>query len=235
MKQKVRIGITDCGKYENYRRWIEGEAGLEPVKLSMHLQNAAELDSCDGVLFSGGEDLHPALYGKPEYVEEFGLLEIIPGRDRFEYEVLEKALAGKKPVLGICRGLQLINVFLGGTLLPDIPALLPSTAHGKKNGLDQCHAIKVETGSLLYSICGQGAGLVNSAHHQSAARPGDDLKIVATSDPGIVEALEWKDPTNKSWLLLVQWHPERMADLSSPFSALVKNAFLGAAKKLKTV
>jgi putative glutamine amidotransferase len=234
MKQKLRIGITDCGKFDNYRRWIEAEAGVEPIKLSMQLQNAAEVENCDGILFSGGEDLHPVLYGKPEYVDEFGLQEIIPGRDRFEYEVMERALAGEKPVLGICRGLQLINVFLGGTLVPDIPTLFQSTDHGKKNGLDQTHAIKVEPGSLLHNICGQEGGMVNSAHHQSAGQPADPLKVVASSDPGIVEALEWKDPADKSWLLMVQWHPERMSDLSSPFSARVKNAFLGAAKAMKS-
>jgi putative glutamine amidotransferase len=230
MNRPIRIGITDCGKYDNYRRWMESETGVEPVKLSLHRQNAADVETCDGILFSGGEDLHPELYGKPEYVEEFRLEEIIPARDRFEYDVMERALAAKKPILGICRGLQLINVYLGGTLLPDIPALFQSTAHGKKNGLDQIHAIRVEPGSLLHSICGQELGIVNSAHHQSADQPAESLKITASSEPGILEALEWKDRTGKSWLLLVQWHPERMSDLSSPFSAFVKNAFLDAVK-----
>ncbi len=196
----------------------------------MHLQNAADTESCDGILFSGGEDLHPALYGKPEYVEEFGLQEIIPARDEFEYQVIEKALAGEKPVLGICRGLQLINVFLGGTLVPDIPAISHSKGHGKQNGVDQVHTIQVIPGTMLRDICGQERGLVNSAHHQSAGRPAPSLKISATGEPGIVEAMEWEIPENKSWLLMVQWHPERMSDLSSPFSAFVKNAFLTAVK-----
>ena len=199
----------------------------------MHLQNAADVEHCDGILFSGGEDLQPALYGKPEYVEAFGLKEIIPERDQFEYEVLEKALGSGKPVLGICRGLQLINVYLGGTLVPDIPTLLHSDGHGKKNGLDRTHQIQVEPGTLLHSICGQDQGLVNSAHHQSAGSPADSLKITAVSDPGIVEAMEWKEPEAKSWLLMVQWHPERMSDLSSPFSAFIKNTFLDAAKRKK--
>ena len=233
MSRCVKIGITDCGKYENYRRWIGAEESLEPVKLSMHLNNAAEAENCDGILFSGGEDLHPSLYGKPEYVENFGLQEIIPERDRFEYEVLKKALAGGKPVLGICRGLQLINVYLGGTLVPDIPVLFHSDGHGKKNGLDRTHQIRVEPGSLLHQICGQEQGMVNSAHHQSAGQPADALKITAVSEPGIVEAMEWKDASAKPWLLMIQWHPERMSDLSSPFSTFVKNAFLEAAKSGK--
>ena len=231
MSHPLRIGITDCGKYENYRRWLESEPGIDPVKLSMQLGNAAEVEYCNGILFSGGEDLHPELYGKPEFVEEFGLKEIIPARDRFEYEVFGKALAGKKPVLGICRGLQLINVYLGGTLVPDIPSLFDSTVHGKINGVDQTHTIQVERGSLLHGICGQELGIVNSAHHQSVATAANSLKISAYSEPGIVEAMEWKNPSDKSWLLMIQWHPERMSDLNSPFSEQVKNAFLQECNK----
>jgi len=224
----LRIGITDCGKFENYRRWLESETGVKVVKLSMHSKNADEVDGCDAVIFSGGEDLHPKLYGRPEFVLDYGLKEIIPERDQFEYQVIAKAFTGKKPVLGICRGLQLINVFLEGTLVPDIPALCQSLAHGKLNGADQTHFVRVVPGTLLYNICGQDLGTVNSAHHQTVDKPGDLLKISAYSEPSIVEAMEWKEPANKSWLLMVQWHPERMADLSSPFSASVKTAFLDA-------
>lgn len=206
------------------------EPGIEVVKLSFHAQNDSEIDSCQGILFSGGEDLHPELYGKPEFVQQFGLTEIIPARDQFEYKVIEKAFSLKKPVLGICRGLQLINVFLGGTLVPDIPILYHSTAHGKISGQDQTHFIRVENISLLRDIAGQELGIVNSAHHQSVDRPANDLKISAYSEPAIVEAMEWKEPAKKSWLLMVQWHPERMSDLSSPLSANLKSAFLEVSK-----
>jgi putative glutamine amidotransferase len=228
MNQIIKIGITDCGKFENYRKWVESETGVKVVKLSMYNKNADEMDECDGVIFSGGEDLHPKLYGKPEFELDYGLKEIIPERDQFEYQVIAKAFSSKKPVLGICRGLQLINVFLEGTLVPDIPAVLHSTDHGKKNGVDQTHFVRVIPNTLLYNICGLELGTVNSAHHQSVDKPGDLLRISAYSEPSIVEAMEWKDPLNKSWLLMVQWHPERMTDLSSPFSAAVKIAFLDA-------
>jgi putative glutamine amidotransferase len=224
----IRIGVTDCGKFENYRRWIESETGIRVVKLSMHSGNSDDVSECDGIIFSGGEDLHPALYGKPEYEKEFGLTEIIPARDQFEYHVIAKAFTEKKPVLGICRGLQLINVFLGGTLVPDIPVIHMSSGHGKHNGVDQTHLIRLVPDTLLWNICGQELGTVNSAHHQSADKPGELLKISAFSEPSIVEAMEWKEPVNKSWLLLVQWHPERMSDLSSPFSVSIKSAFLDA-------
>lgn len=228
MAKTLKIGITDCGKYENYRRWIESEPGVEAVRLSFSRGNQAEVNACDGILFSGGEDLHPDLYGKPEYVEEFGLKEIIPERDDFEYRVAREAFNGKKPVLGICRGLQLLNVFLGGSLVPDIPIRYSNRMHGKVNGQDQTHFIRVEPDTLLHDISNQELGIVNSAHHQSVDRPANTLKISAFSEPSIVEAMEWKEPEKKSWLLMVQWHPERMADLSSPFSAKLKTAFLEA-------
>jgi putative glutamine amidotransferase len=221
----IRIGITDCGKFENYRRWI-AEGGAEVIRLSANSQNASEAESCDGILFSGGEDLHPGLYGKPEYQEQYGLKDILPDRDEFEYEVLSLAMQLKKPVLGICRGLQLINVFLGGALVPDIPSIFHSKAHGKEFGKDQEHAIEVDKGSLLYSICRQASGIVNSAHHQSAALPAASLKISATAEETVVEAMEWKEPAGKPWLLMIQWHPERMSDTGSPFSAGIKAAFL---------
>ncbi len=229
MKSTLKIGITDCGKFDNYRRWIE-TAGVEVVKLGFQNQNAGDVEKCDGVIFSGGEDLQPGLYGKPEYVAEYGLKEIIPERDRFEYQVLEKALASHKPVLGICRGLQLINVFLGGTLVPDIPTLFHSSNHGKIDGVDQTHSIHVEEDSLLKAICGADSGMVNSAHHQSSDQPAGPLKISAYGEPDIVEAMEWKEPVDKSWLLMVQWHPERMKDPESSFSMAIKNAFLEAAR-----
>jgi putative glutamine amidotransferase len=230
----IKIGITDCGKYENYRRWIAMEPGIEIVKLSFHDRNQNDAETCDGIIFSGGEDVHPGLYGKAEFVEEYGLKEIIPDRDRFEYEVIEKALEHRKPVLGICRGLQLINVFLGGTLFPDIPTLHKSTAHGKISGQDQNHQIRISKDSMLCMISGEQLGQVNSAHHQSVDRPAIDLKISAVSEPAIVEAMEWNDPSDKSWLLLVQWHPERMQDLSSPFSDKLKKAFLRAVPKAES-
>jgi putative glutamine amidotransferase len=188
------------------------------------------VESCDGILFSGGEDLHPELYGKPEFMQEYGLKEIIPQRDQFEYEVIKKSFDKKKPVLGICRGLQLINVYLGGSLVPDIPSLFHSTAHGKIGGQDQTHFIRIEPDSILHAISHQELGIVNSAHHQSVDRPAKELKISAFSEPAIVEAMEWKEPAKKSWLLMVQWHPERMSDLSSPLSGNLKTAFLQASR-----
>ena len=231
MTQKLRIGVADCGKYENYRRWIEATGEAEAVKLSMYLNNPEAVAACDGVVLSGGEDVQPELYGRPEYVKDYDLKEIIPERDQFEYAVIGNVLAEEKPLLGICRGLQVVNVFLGGDLVPDIPSVLHSGFHGKKEGVDQLHPVTIVPGSLLATVARVNGGQVNSAHHQSAGKPAKDLKITATGDAGIVEAMEWENPQRRSWLLLVQWHPERMADQGSPLTAGVRKAFLEACRK----
>jgi putative glutamine amidotransferase len=228
--KKLRIGVADCGKYENYRRWMEATGEAEAVKLSMYLNNPEAVADCDGVLLSGGEDVQPGLYGRPEYVKEYGLKEIIPERDKFEFSVIGNVLDQGKPLLGICRGLQVTNVYLGGDLVPDIPSVLQSGFHGKKEGADQLHPVTIFPDSRLAEISRLDTGQVNSAHHQSAGKPATDLKITAAGDAGIVEALEWKNPQHRSWLLLVQWHPERMADQGSPLTAGVRKAFLEACR-----
>ncbi len=230
MNEKLRIGIADCGKYDNYRRWIEGTGQAEAVRLSTFLNNPEEVASCDGVVLSGGEDVHPQLYGRPEYVKEYDLKEIIPERDQFEFAVIRNVLEQGKPLLGICRGLQVVNVYLGGTLIPDIPSLLHSRFHSKIAGVDQPHPVTIVPGSLLQRVSGVDLGLVNSAHHQSADLAANDLKVTAFADTAIVEAMEWAKPTGRSWLLLVQWHPERMTDQDSPLSAGIRKTFLEACR-----
>ena len=230
MAKKLLIGVADCGKYENYRRWIEAAGDVEAVRLSYRLNNPEDVGGCDGVVLSGGEDVHPDLYGRPEYVQEYDLKEIIPERDRFEFAVIRKVLEQKKPLLGICRGLQVVNVYLGGTLVPDIPSVLHSGYHGKKEGVDQLHPVSIIPGSLLNKLSGLDEGQVNSAHHQSAGTTARGLRVTASGDVGIAEALEWEKPQDHSWLLLVQWHPERMPDPASPLTAGVRSAFLEACR-----
>ena len=108
MQETLRIGITDCSKFDNYRRWIEMTPGMVAVKLSMHLQNVADADQCDGVVFSGGEDVQPILYGKPEFEQEFDLKEILPAFKRLAFRIPDfgKTPFRQKPYsvfVGVCR------------------------------------------------------------------------------------------------------------------------------------
>lgn len=226
MKPRLTIGITDSKKYEDYRIWI-ANAGLD-IKiecLSYKLDNLDLIADCDGIILTGGHDVHPSLYNKPEFLDLLDPLQIDEERDAFEMKVIAAALAMGKPILGICRGLQIANVYFGGSLIVDIPSVLNNSNHGKIDGQDQRHQIELQLGSQINTITRLFTGTVNSAHHQSADAIGEGLIASAFSDNNIVEALEYAHPEGKPWLMLVQWHPERISD-DEDFSLSIRKAFL---------
>ncbi|MEO6329260.1 MAG: gamma-glutamyl-gamma-aminobutyrate hydrolase family protein [Ginsengibacter sp.] len=226
MKRKLTFGITDCARYYNYENWfINTGKNVEVIKLCYQVNNINSIEECAGIVLSGGEDVHPNLYNKPEYLSLLNKKNIDDKRDEFEWKVIEKSFELKKPVPGICRGLQMINIFLGGTLFYDIPASLSKFEHDKIEEDDQLHTVNVAKNSLLYNIARQESGEINSAHHQSVDTVAEDLEVIAHSS-SVIEGLQWKKPENKSWLLLVQWHPERMADQRSPFASGIKKEFI---------
>ncbi len=217
----MKIGITFSEtNYHNYPRWIKGDDDtIEIVELSYEKKNLEDVTLCDAVVFSGGIDCEPInKVDYPNAPEKFNV-----ARDTFENEVLAKALQEKKPVLGICRGLQVINVFKGGTLHLDNGE--DKNVIHKKETIDKIHEIKVEKDSLFYSIVKENSGEVNSAHHQSIDKLGSDLKAVAFSEDGVIEVIESTNP-EKEFILAVQWHPERMGNLESPFSKNIRKALI---------
>lgn len=224
MKGDVTIGITDCSKYPNYERWIAG-AGATVIRLSPIENNLSDIEKCDGVILSGGEDVHPRFYNKIEYLELCH--EVDQGRDEFEWKVLEYTKQNRLPLLGICRGLQVANVFFGGTLIPHIPAF-GKFDHSKTGSDDRYHAVQIDPNSELKSIVGVTTGEINSAHHQCADRVGKGLVVNALSPDGIIEGMEREDKGTGWYLQLVQWHPERMKDLNSNFSVNLRKSFLEA-------
>jgi putative glutamine amidotransferase len=225
VNEKTIIGITDCSKYPNYEKWILNEPGVAVVKLGHALNNFEEIKKCNAIVLTGGEDIHPRFYNRPEYLKFCEQDNIDERRDEFEWKVLEYTQQNQLPVLGICRGLQITNVFFGGTLIPDIPSA-GKPDHSKIKGVDRYHAVNIEASSLLKKIAGAGEGEVNSAHHQGADRVGEGLRVSAVSADGIVEGLEWQRTDGKSFLLLVQWHPERMTNQESPLVKNIKLSFL---------
>lgn len=168
-----------------YIRWLK-QAGFEPVLIS-RMRDLSKLKNIDALLFSGGGDLWPAFYSTKKIGSEFDLY-----RDILEYRVF--CLRGSRPILGICRGMQLLNVFLGGTLR-DLPQLPVHTG-----GI--CHTIQTAASSRLRCILGPQV-LVNSFHHQAVDTLAPAL-LPAAHCRGILEAAEGEN------LLLVQFHPERM-------------------------
>ena len=227
MQSKIKIGITDCKKYTNYEQWfLNAPEAVEVIQLSYQHNNLDEVAQCDGIVLSGGEDVHPERYKRADLLQHLNEANINPTRDEFEWSVIEKSLALKKPVLGICRGLQLMNIYLGGSLIHDIPSVKDHHGHGSKENIDSRHGIHVKENSMLYSITKNNMGEINSAHHQSVEKFAEGLVITATSEPNIVEAMEWSSPQNKPWMLLVQWHPERMPDQDNPFASGIRTAFI---------
>lgn len=223
---KLRIGITDCSKFSNYEQWFASE-NVAVLKLSPKENNLNEIDRCDGIVLSGGEDVHPKYYGHPEWMDkkEELKLDINEARDEFEMKVIDKAYRKKIPMLGICRGLQIANVYFKGTLIPDISKESRSQ-HTKDSGTDKIHKLTVEPDSCLNGIVLSDSGSVNSAHHQAADKIGEGLKVSARAEDGTIEALELKDPSQHPFLLLVQWHPERVPDQNNPFASGLKERFL---------
>ena len=174
-----------------------------------------EMLRCDGLLLSGGEDIDPAYYGQTP-TEKCGTPDA--HRDRTEMKMLEAFLPTGKPILGICRGEQLLNVYFGGTLHQDIAEISTSRHKNFPRKNWGSHAVTVKPGTKLAEIMGKEIFPVNSLHHQAADKIGPELIVSAVSDDGIIEAVE--HPAHR-FCIGVQWHPEHM----STFSKLQRRIF----------
>ena len=178
------------------------------------------VNSCDGFLYSGGVDVDPARYGESKQSDS---VEIDGERDDFEFAMFPAVYDSGKPILGICRGIQVLNAFLGGELYQDIKPFehVPHNDHWAK-----VHTVTVRRGTLLSRLLGQDTVLVNSQHHQAADRIAPELEIAALSEDGIVEALEKPDA---HFCLGVQWHPEWLSD-ADPAQQGLFDAFVEACR-----
>jgi putative glutamine amidotransferase len=209
-------------------------AGGVPLMLSPHIgpsYAARALDGVDGLVLTGGEDVDPAWYQA-----ERSPLCHPPSRERdlFELALFAAARQRELPILGICRGIQLINVALGGTLYQDLPSERPGPVDHDRPGSrsDRSHAIRLEEGSLAAEALGATSIRVNSFHHQAIRDLAPGLVATGWSEDGLIEAVEAGE--GQPWMLAVQWHPEEMhAEAGAPdrglFKALVERAGASAA------
>lgn len=234
----IKIGLTDTGtewKHTNYVRWIQGDGTLpiEVVRLSAALGNLNEAADLDGLVLSGGIDIDPSLYGGEREYKRSPAKGWETDRDLFEQAVLRMAWERELPVLGVCRGLQLINVTLKGNLVQDL-GITGDGVHEANAGIDKQHNVRLEEGSLLAAVAGHGRGEVNSAHHQAIERLGEGLTVNCRADDGTIEGIEWEHPDGRPFLLAVQWHPERMYvngfDDEYLYKA-IRDRFVGEVKK----
>ncbi|HQZ17211.1 MAG TPA: gamma-glutamyl-gamma-aminobutyrate hydrolase family protein [Vicinamibacteria bacterium] len=184
------------------------------------------LDNCDGLMLSGGTDVDPEIFGE---IPHTALGRVDGPRDPFEITLAREAVRRDLPVLGICRGLQVLNVAMGGTLIQDIPSDIPGAARHEagENRVEIAHEVEVVPGSKLAELLSARRVGVNSFHHQAAKRIGEGLTVSATSPDGIVEGLEMRDRT---FVVAVQWHPENFWKTSPVFDGLF-TGFVEAARR----
>src|SRR5215208_6932922 len=193
------------------------EAGGVPVVVPPSLSfRAAEalLEGLDGLLLSGGTDLDPDYYGEGP-IPELGVT--IPERDALEMSLLRLALQRGMPIFGICRGMQILNVALGGTLYQDVPSQLGVDVLDHWQETPKCqptHEVEVLDDSYMAAIMDRQTVEVNSYHHQGIKGLADALTVTAHSSDGVIEAIESRDFSDR-WLVGVQWHPEGMRDIGS--------------------
>jgi putative glutamine amidotransferase len=204
-------------------------AGGVPLIVSQLMGDASAaraLEACHGLLLTGGEDVDPSHYGA-EPAAALGSVD--PERDGFELALFAAARAASLPILGICRGIQLINVALGGTLYQDLPTERPGSVDHNPNvaRTDRTHHVRLEPGSRAARALGVDRLVPNSFHHQAIKQLAPGLIATGWTDDNLIEAVEGR--SGDPWLLAVQWHPEEMhADPAAPeralFGALIAEA-----------
>src|SRR6476620_8066671 len=233
MKKKIGISYTKTN-FLNYWNWFtpgDLKNDTELVELNFEKNNSEDIYQCDGFVLTGGVDTHPSFYnGKTIYNNSPSTFQI--ERDYFEEKIYRYSQLNKLPVLGICRGMQLINVLEGGKLIQDLDN---GNERHRKEESDKVHSIIAERSSLLHKVSGSMSGRVNSAHHQAIDPEGigDNLMVNAyDDDEKIIEGLEFKNKAGKAFMLCVQWHPERINNKEeNPFSENLKKEFLMAIRE----
>ncbi len=227
--------ISDLGSSGVSNRWAVTEtyinavaaAGGIPIMLAPTTNDVGPLlDIVDGLVFSGGADIDPAMYGDEEvHPKTYGISDL---RDRFELNLIREAAARDIPTLCICRGIQVLNVAFGGTLFQDVPDQFPTDLHHSQGEISvpaaqPSHEVEVVAESFIASIYRATKLETNSFHHQTLKDVPDDLEVAARSTDGSIEAVTLKD---KRYFIGLQWHPEMMFQTHEehlrPFTGLVE-------------
>ena len=222
-------GVVRVRANASYTRSL-ASAGVRPYILPVLPPADADamLDGMTGLVLTGGEDVDPKYYGAVAHPQ---LGEIHADRDEFEIALARAAYARRIPTLAICRGIQVVNVALGGSLLQDIPSEWPNAlAHDSAGPRDErVHEVSVDAESALAAALGATKLPVNSFHHQAVADVAAAFRIVARATDGVIEGIESADPT--WWMLGVQWHPEELASTPEAWDRRLFAAFAAACER----
>jgi len=202
------------------------QVGLVPLVVPPLAASIATeiLDGVGGLVVTGGEDVAPARYGEQPHPT----VEAHEGRDESEIALILEAKRRQLPTLAICRGIQVVNVALGGSLVQDIPSQCPKAIdHDPGGNRDaRVHEVRVEPGSRLARALGADHLVTNSFHHQALAHVAGELCVTARAPDGIIEGAESADPS--WWMLAVQWHPEELTHTVEPWDCNLFTAFANA-------
>ena len=235
---KPKIGLTNSPAVHNglpvealTRVYIDAvrRAGALPLLMPVldPIDAASMVEGLDGLLLTGGGDVDPACYGAPRMADTD---EVNRARDDWELALVFAAMERGIPVLGICRGSQIINVAMGGTLMQHLP-LVTEQAHRERERFDEhIHDVEVLPGSVLAWATGSQRMAVNTLHHQAVAEVGRELRVTGWAPDGVIEAIESDGPHR---MLGVQWHPELMSEFAGHaelFTWLVGEALRGAVR-----
>lgn len=239
-RQKPRVGVpyrtrTEelTGERAKYEKYCEGvrRADGEPVEISLALspdELREKVHSLDAIVLPGSPaDVEPSHFHATRHPE---CADPDPNREQTDFALLKQAFAEHKPVLAICFGVQSLNVFLGGSLIQDIPSEVRTEIQHVwgKGAPEPFHLVRIEPGSRLAQLAGENEVRVNSSHHQSVLELGRDLRVTARAADGVIEGVEWTGDSN--WVTGVQWHPERMIDADLLAQALFRQLMEAARK-----
>ena len=226
----MRVALTldrdaDLSESNDYLRSLL-EAGIPREAIAIVTPLSPEAGAFDALVLGGGVDVDPRRYGKERLNN--GTVEVDAERDALDFRLFEEARRAGLPILGICRGLQVVNVALGGTLVQDIPSERPSPVVHQRTRDEKTrrdHRVAFTPGSELSRIAGVSDAAVNSRHHQAIEDVAPELTISAVAPDGVPEAVE---AAGKPWLVAVQWHPEETADVDSDDQRLFDHLVLAA-------
>ncbi len=226
----LKIAISKAEPIKSYSAYIDwihsADSTIETVNMYAYSIDSALslLDDCSGLLLTGGSDIFPGLYGKLADTARCGEFDL--KRDSLELALIKKAIALDIPILGICRGQQMLNIALGGSLIIDIPSDYDTIIQHRIPDTYECfHTVNLETGSRLAWASNVMTGMVNSRHHQAIDNLSDQLKVSARASDGIIESVERKAVGEHGFLMGVQWHPEQM-DWNNPLSQSILEYFI---------